>query len=391
MAVQDRYGMNFGFVDEYDMESQFFQEDRFADDMMISPFSYGSLGGGPRPPIEIRPIDINPSDFQNFDILSPITSTKPTITQPNITVIQNQPVDVGPVPASSEFVQFAKADLNSASQLTVGFGTFQFIVDIGDGRYYTTQSFKNKLVAAEKAGNKYLSVKTAPIIELDGNSLLSYGLRNKFKIGEQYSEVVVTDTISGVDDILIHIDWLVTQGKEFRNTEKGKPISIAGKQIDGIGKWEINHDSEGSFGFEYEEALNRTKEDKVFAEQLGGSFTNDSNITRPNDVTAINTITGIINPNSTTPLFPPFQEAGEPGERKTGPDGYPYFWNPPQNKWRRSDSLSLQDKELLLSVTEPDEFTAYVSYKNDYAVNNPEDLLSQPDDLEQYLDEKLDL
>ena len=171
------------------------------------------------------------------------------------------------------------------SQLKTYDGDIQFIVSFGDGQFWTSPSYKKLLESAKQRNDKYFNIKTAKIVNLDGPTLGLYYNKNKFRVGELYSEVAITKSITNAQEMLTHIDWLCTQGKFFRNTEVGQPINAKGKSIPGIGSWMVNHDKEGNFALEYQDQFNQVQEDKVYAEQqltlLHGKPTKVQNIVDP--------------------------------------------------------------------------------------------------------------
>lgn len=319
----------------------------------------------------------------------------PKLVKPNKnTKVNDKIVEVKGIQPSNQFEKFKNTNLTSTSQLITGPGRFQFIIDFGNGNFYTTKSFKIKLENAERNDNPYFNVKTATIVKLDGSLLSNYPFRNKFRIGEQYAEVVVEKTITTASDMMNHIDWLVTAGKEFRSTEIGKTkteVNARGEvNISGIGSWQINHDPNGNLGFGWEELFKRTQEDKEFAELQydTNSTPNDVVIVRADDVGTSSNITAIIQPQE--PTFPPFDTPGEPGESRAH-DGYLYFWSPTQQKWRREDSLTLADKETALQFGDPEAWEIYQYDVNNGSFSDPDRGGDDYDDRERYVDQALGL
>jgi hypothetical protein len=301
-------------------------------------------------------------DLSGISGLNLFPNLKP-LTSPNKPVrIVNKIVEVKNIKPTPAFETFKKENLTSAEQLVTGPGLFEFILDFGNGKYYTTKRYKIKLETAERTGNPYFNIKTAPIIKLDGALLSQYSSRNKFRIGEIYAEVSVNKTITTPEEMMLHIDWLVSRGKEFRNTESNKSIQSNGRVYSGIGNWEVLHNPTGYYGFDYEDVFKKTQEDKAYAEQVfdGNISTNPVNFTLPTEVTSGGNYNNVqpTPPVNNEPAFPPFTTAGDPGERRTH-EGFVYFWSPTQNKWRREDSLNLTDKERAAEYGNPDDYRNY--------------------------------
>jgi hypothetical protein len=346
----------------------------------FSPTTQPSMGGS----IQIGNIG-GATQIDNLNLLKPPTFTFPSLTipPPPKPVIYEPPVETTPISAFS--TEFADRGLNAVSQLKTFKGDIQFIVSFSDGNYYTSPSYKKKLKEAERRGDKYLTIKTAKLVTLNGPELGVYYNKNKFRVGELYSEVAVTKTIRSAEEMLIHIDWLCTQGKFFRNTQVEQSIEAKGKTIAGIGSWMVNHDKEGNFALEFKDQFDRVQEDKAFAEeQYGGPQSigeSAQQVLRPSSVQAV-TYTAPTPPpevaSTSVPPYPPFGTPGTAGEQRIH-EGFVYFFNPPQDKWRREDSLLLSDKELALEYTNP---TAFATYQNT-EYSGDDELIRRENDLNQ--------
>jgi hypothetical protein len=346
----------------------------------FSPTTQPSMGGS----IQIGNIG-GATQIDDLNLLKPPTFTFPSLTipPPPKPVIYEPPVETTPISAFS--TEFADRGLNAVSQLKTFKGDIQFIVSFSDGNYYTSPSYKKKLKEAERRGDKYLTIKTAKLVTLNGPELGVYYNKNKFRVGELYSEVAVTKTIRSAEEMLIHIDWLCTQGKFFRNTQVEQSIEAKGKTIAGIGSWMVNHDKEGNFALEFKDQFDRVQEDKAFAEeQYGGPQSigeSAQQVLRPSSVQAV-TYTAPTPPpevaSTSVPPYPPFGTPGTAGEQRIH-EGFVYFFNPPQDKWRREDSLLLSDKELALEYTNP---TAFATYQNT-EYSGDDELIRRENDLNQ--------
>lgn len=133
---------------------------------------------------------------------------------------------------------------------------------------WTSAPFKKLLEEAKKEKNPYFNKHTVAVIPLDYGDLKNYHRKNKFSIGEKYAEVDITKTISTIEDMILHIQWLTVFTDEFRSTNVGTRISDPKYPIDGIGSWSSYHDSTGTLGFEWSTLLKDTLTDKVFAEEI---------------------------------------------------------------------------------------------------------------------------
>lgn len=324
----------------------------------FSPTIQPSMGGS----IQIGNVG---NQIDDLNLLKPPTFNFPSITipPPPKPVIYEPPVAETPI--SSFSTEFADRGLKAVSQLQTFQGDIQFIVSFSDGNYYTSPSYKKILEGAERRGDKYLTIKTAKLVTLNGPELGVYYNKNKFRVGELYSEVAVTKSITNAEEMLTHIDWLCTQGKFFRNTQVEQSISAKGKTIPGIGSWTVNHDKEGNFALEFEPQFKLVQEDKEFAEQQYNGPQSIGNqaqqVVRPEDLTAV-TYTAPTPPQEietvTIPKYPPFGTPGTAAEQRIH-EGFVYFFNPAQDKWRREDSMNLGDKELALQFGNPAAWNSY--------------------------------
>lgn len=147
---------------------------------------------------------------------------------------------------------------------------FKFIVqfydeDAGFIEEWTSYSFKELLKKALADGNPYFNKFTVPIVPINYGELKNHHRINKLAIGELYSETKVTKTISTIEEMLLHIQWLVVFTESFRNTEFGKILDEPIYPIDGIGSWITTHNPNGTFGFEWADYLKDTFNNKEFA------------------------------------------------------------------------------------------------------------------------------
>jgi hypothetical protein len=132
--------------------------------------------------------------------------------------------------------------------------SFRFIVRLETGEEWTSKSLKDDLERALHVdSNPYFNRFTVPIVELNSTELTSYPFLDKFNAAELYAEVNVEETISSIEKLLLHIDWLVKQEPiELRSTKLEKELKDG---TPGIGKWNVHTDPDGKFGMEYADLL----------------------------------------------------------------------------------------------------------------------------------------
>tara|TARA_Y100000385_G_C12891822_1_gene550297 strand:- start:19 stop:750 length:732 start_codon:yes stop_codon:yes gene_type:complete len=107
---------------------------------------------------------------------------------------------------------------------------FQFIVKFKDGTLFTSPSFHKKIEDIRKdSTNPYITTNSLPIILFDDSLLQNYATKEEFKVGEDYAEVVVNDTLNTKEDYLKHIDYLTTPDSG------NSPI----KQASEMGRWTV--------------------------------------------------------------------------------------------------------------------------------------------------------
>lgn len=210
---------------------------------------------------------------------------------------------------SNSYIDFKTYPINKINVLDptlYPYVDFKFIVQFYDEEAgfmeeWTSAPFKKLLLKAQEDGNPYFNKFTVPIIPVDYGELKNHHRINKLSIGELYSEVSVTKTISTIEEMLLHIQWLVVFTDEFRNTEFGKPISDPTYPIDGIGTYKINHNPKGTFGMGWSDYLKQTLNDKEFASAI------TSDTLKPKEVkvtTPSNKSVEIIQPPKTEPSTP---------------------------------------------------------------------------------------
>jgi hypothetical protein len=162
--------------------------------------------------------------------------------------------------------------IQTLDPVTYPYVDFSFIVQFYDEKEgfveeWTSAPFKKLLEEAKKEKNPYFNKFTVAVIPIDYGDLKNHHRKNKLAIGEKYAEVEVTKTISTIEDMLLHIQWLSVFTDQFRSTNVGNKIDDPKYPIDGIGSWVSKHNPTGDFGVGWDKYLKQTLEDKVFADE----------------------------------------------------------------------------------------------------------------------------
>jgi hypothetical protein len=189
-----------------------------------------------------------------------------------------------------DFKTYPLDKLNVLDPVVYPYVDFNFIVqfydeEVGFMEEWTSAPFKERLLKAQEDGNPYFNKFTVPIIPMDYGELKNHHRINKLSIGELYSEVSVTKTISTIEEMLLHIQWMVVFTDSFRNTESGKALTDPIYPIDGIGTYITNHNPEGTFGMGWSDYLKQTLNDKEFAIAITSDTLKpkEVNITKPSN------------------------------------------------------------------------------------------------------------
>jgi len=118
-------------------------------------------------------------------------------------------------------INFTIDDLNGVSVIN---GTsFSFILEL-DGEEYTSPQFKSFLENSLKSNNPYIQKSNVTRVQFSKSELLN---AEKFTTREKYAEVNVTKNLKKTDDIIKHIDWLVSKTQTLRD-------------IGEYGEWNLN-------------------------------------------------------------------------------------------------------------------------------------------------------
>jgi len=138
-------------------------------------------------------------------------------------------------------LNFTIEDLSGVS--VVGGTSFNFILEI-DGREYTSPQFKSFLEKSLSSGNPYIQKSSVTRVSFTKNELTTAEI---FDVREKYSEVQITDNLDTVNELIKHIDWLVSREQTLRD------VSDYGKYT--LNTTEYNIESDSGIGFEYSDAV----------------------------------------------------------------------------------------------------------------------------------------
>jgi hypothetical protein len=194
------------------------------------------------------------------------------------------------------FITFEVINFNgiNSSQLYVSDildDTFGFIVQFNDDdsvEQWTSKKLKDDLESAIVEPNPYFNKLKVPIAIVDMTKLKKYWKSKKFDIPEKYAEVRITDTITTINDMLTHINWIVST----------KPTDDELRSVSTFGAWSL-YTGESGFGFQYSNDIDDLDNGKIVGDDIvtkdateqfkpfGESGTNIGDIKVNNDKTYI--------------------------------------------------------------------------------------------------------
>lgn len=221
---------------------------------------------------------------------------------------------------------------------------------------WTSSEFLGNLVDAQRNNNPYFTKNKVATVIVDLGYLLEYSVRSEFKIPELYANVRLLDTINTKEDVLTHINWMVSSNDNLR------PVSDFGSWV---------YEPTNSLGFEYSDNISRLDrgEPTVRIPRPGPPRSNqtdsaliprgDYTTTRPRvegtvttDIIRTDTTTTIANPreevnsvirtastvtNTRTPSggidYTPFNSAGRYTGETRSYEGNLYIWE--NSKWTK--------------------------------------------------------
>jgi len=181
-------------------------------------------------------------------------------------------------------------------------GSYNFIIQFTDTTRYISRVFLTELDIEFKANNPYRTLNSVATVLVDDVLLSTYESLGKFKLGENYSEMDITNNINTKKEIISHIDWLVGSGAELRD------VASMGS---------FTHKQTESLGFEFQDELDGEELDpnaKGSESNIGVDIGDSTDPVVESDPIVVNDV------------FPPFGVAGiRPNELRTK-DGKKYRW-----------------------------------------------------------------
>ena len=115
---------------------------------------------------------------------------------------------------SQNFLTFGEHPIDGIEKTD---GSYNFIIQFMDGTKHTSEVFYKELELEFSIGNPYRTINSVATVKVDDVLLSQYASLKKFKLGEDYAEMNVSDNIDTKDEIIAHIDWLTGSGAELRN------------------------------------------------------------------------------------------------------------------------------------------------------------------------------
>ena len=131
--------------------------------------------------------------------------------------------------------------------------SFRFIVNFkepgqnGADDFWTSPKFYDDLKKAKDEGNPYFGFESVTVAVINYQLLANYHQDYEFFVRQNYAEVDITDTITTKDDMLLHINWMVSSDEELRPVQ-GQPPNILP-----FGAWQLR--TSPSLGREWSQAV----------------------------------------------------------------------------------------------------------------------------------------
>ena len=166
------------------------------------------------------------------------------------------------------FIDFQIIDFNSISNAPLHYDdslSIRFIVEFVDGdntQRWTSKALKDDLEAALSEPNPYFNVDKygklpVTIASVNFEKLKKYWRSKKFDIPERYAEVRITDTITTIEDMLKHIDWIVST----------KDVDDELREVETFGAWSLYTGQDG-LGFQYSQAIDDLDNGKIEGDDI---------------------------------------------------------------------------------------------------------------------------
>ena len=195
------------------------------------------------------------------------------------------------------FLTFENIDVTDLQSIKTANVSFNFIVQLIDGtttELWTSPIFLNELKSEHQSNNPYRTKNTVTVAKVDMSFIRGYGTQTKFDIPEQYAEVKITNTVDTKQDVLAHINWLVSSEESLR-------------QVASLGGW--NLETTERLGFDHDAEL--LSLDGAETDQSSQEANTSSEIAESTEPITTTTETESETTNSpVNNLFPPFGVAG---------------------------------------------------------------------------------
>ena len=182
-------------------------------------------------------------------------------------------------------------------------GSYNFIIQFTDTTRYISRVFLTELDIEFKANNPYRTLNSVATVLVDDVLLSTYESLGKFKLGENYSEMDITNNINTKKEIISHIDWLVGSGAELRD------VASMGS---------FTHNQTDDLGFAFQPAIDGEELDPNAAgseSNIGVDIGESTDPVVESDPIVVNDV------------FPPFGVAGARNNELRSKDGKNYRWD----------------------------------------------------------------
>jgi len=202
--------------------------------------------------------------------------------------------------------------------------SFNFIVEFVDNdlrEYWSSPDLVAQLRAELKAGNPYTTRKTIPVINFDFKFIKDYATKDQFKIPEDYAEVNITKTITTKEDVLKHINWMVSSVTSLRPAKE-------------MGDWELELTEE--LGMDHSKELDALQSYLLSEESnISDNISDNSSDDSAGGILPIDG--GFLGGEETideTNLYPPFGVPGIRNRERRSLEGIRYIWLANARIWK---------------------------------------------------------
>lgn len=127
---------------------------------------------------------------------------------------------------------------------------------------WTSQFFLNDLIKAQQENNPYFTKEKITIATVDFSYLSKYWEKSEFRIPELYANVEITDTITTKEDMLQHINWMVSGQENLRPVQE-------------FGNWIVSLTD--SLGLEYSDQIEAINRGEVITNRISDNNRSNTN------------------------------------------------------------------------------------------------------------------